>query len=58
MTEKGTNPRGRPPVLLFSHGTTLLTGAESHIREYWKFQADKALEYGIKGVIIMVSLTT
>lgn len=48
------SPR-QPPVLLLSHGTTMLTGERSHIRDYWKFHGDKALEYGIKGVIIMVS---
>ena len=46
----------QPPVLLLSHGTPLLTGEQSHIRDYWKLQGDKALEYGIKGIIIMVRL--
>ncbi len=45
----------QPPVLLLSHGTTMLSGERSQIRDYWKSQGDKALEYGIKGVIIMVS---
>jgi aromatic ring-opening dioxygenase catalytic subunit (LigB family) len=43
-----------PPVLLLSHGTTLLTGEDSHIREYWLHHGNKAMEYGIKGIIIMV----
>ena len=46
--------KGSPPVLLFSHGTTMLTGEDSHIREYWLHHGNKALEYGIKGIIIMV----
>lgn len=49
---------GRPPVLLFSHGTTLLTGEQSHIRDYWQQHGEKALTYGIKGVIIMVCRLT
>ena len=32
----------------------MLTGEDSHIREYWRYHGNKALEYGIKGVIIMV----
>lgn len=36
----------------------MLTGERSHVRDYWKLQGDKALEYGIKGVIIMVSQVT
>ncbi len=32
----------------------MLTGERSHIRDYWKLQGDKALEHGIKDVIIMV----
>ncbi|KAJ4855564.1 catalytic ligB subunit of aromatic ring-opening dioxygenase domain-containing protein [Trichoderma breve] len=43
----------QPPVLLLSHGTTLLTGEQSHIRDYWLSHGDKAIQYGIKGVIIM-----
>ena len=43
-----------PPVLLFSHGTTMLTGEDSHIREYWLHHGNEALEYGIKGIVIMV----
>ena len=46
--------KGVPPVLLLSHGTTMLTGEVSHVRDYWKLNGDKALQYGIKGVIIMV----
>ncbi len=49
---------GRPPVLLLSHGTTLLTGEQSHIRDYWQQHGEKALTYGIKGVIIMVCRLT
>lgn len=45
----------QPPVLLLSHGTTLLTGEQSHSRDYWLSHGDKAIQYGIKGVIIMVS---
>lgn len=48
--------RGQPPVLLLSHGTTLLTGDENHIREYWVQHGNRALKYGIKGVIIMASI--
>ena len=44
-----------PPVLLLSHGTTMLTGEQSVVRDYWKYHGDKALEYPIKGVIMMVS---
>ena len=36
----------------------MLTGERSHIRDYWKSQGDKALECGIKGVIIMVGRAT
>ncbi|KAK4934619.1 hypothetical protein LTR10_024169 [Elasticomyces elasticus] len=31
----------------------MLTGEDSHIREYWLHHGNKALEYGIKGIIIM-----
>ena len=55
MVEQSKSNHGLPPVLLLSHGTTLLTGEQSHIRDYWELQGDKALECGIKGVIIMVS---
>ena len=44
-----------PPVLLLSHGTTMLTGEQSDVRDYWKFHGDKALEYPVKGIIMMVS---
>ncbi|KAI1617008.1 catalytic LigB subunit of aromatic ring-opening dioxygenase [Exophiala viscosa] len=45
-----------PPVLALSHGTPMLTGEKSHIRDYWRRQGDKALEYGVKGVIIVVCI--
>lgn len=32
----------------------MLAGEQSQTRDYWKLQGDKALEYGIKGIIIMV----
>ncbi|KAJ9615474.1 hypothetical protein H2200_001549 [Cladophialophora chaetospira] len=48
-----TAMRAAPPVLLLSHGTTLLTGEDSHIRDYWLYHGNKAVEYGIKGIIIM-----
>lgn len=32
----------------------MLTGEDSHIREYWLHHGNKALEYGIKGIVIMV----
>ena len=35
----------------------MLAGEQSQIRDYWKLQGDKALAYGIKGVIIMVCST-
>lgn len=54
MSDEPKISMGRPPVLLLSHGTTILAGERSQIRDYWKLQGDKALEYGIKGVIIMV----
>ena len=50
--------KGVPPVLLLSHGTTLLTGEDSHIRDYWLYHGNKAVEYGIKGIIIMVCTGT
>lgn len=54
MPGKPTSPVRQPPVLLLSHGTTMLAGERSQIRDYWTLQGNKALEYGIKGVIIMV----
>ena len=51
-----TKPKGQPPVLLLSHGTPMLTGEKSHVRDYWNYHGDRALEYPIKGIIIMVSL--
>jgi aromatic ring-opening dioxygenase catalytic subunit (LigB family) len=48
--------RGLPPVLLLSHGTTMLTGEQSNVRDYWKYHGDKALEHPIKGIIMMVSI--
>jgi aromatic ring-opening dioxygenase catalytic subunit (LigB family) len=50
--------KNAPPVLLLSHGTTLLTGEDSHIRDYWLHHGNKAVEYGIKGIIIMVRVAT
>ena len=32
----------------------MLTGEDSHIRAYWLHHGNKAREYGIKGIIIMV----
>ncbi len=48
------NSKGYPLVLLFSHGKTLLTGENSHVREFWQYHGSKAIEYGIKGIIIKV----
>ena len=45
----------QPPVLLLSHGTTMLTGEQSNVRGYWEYHGEKALRYPVKGVIIMVS---
>jgi hypothetical protein len=56
VSSKMNPTQGRPPVLLLSHGTTLLTGDENHIREYWVRHGECALRYGIKGVIIMASI--
>lgn len=36
----------------------MLSGEQSHIRDYWKLQGDKALAFGVKGVIIMVCRLT
>jgi hypothetical protein len=47
--------QGAPPVLLLSHGTTMLTGEQSLVRDYWNFHGDKALEYPVKGIIMMVN---
>jgi hypothetical protein len=44
-----------PPVLLLSHGTTMLAGKQSHVRDYWQYHGQKAVEYPIKGVVMMLS---
>ena len=55
MSKTPMSERSLPPVLLLSHGTPMLAGEQSHIRDYWNHQGDEALRYGIKGVVIMVS---
>lgn len=44
------------PVHIFSHGSTMMLGEESHSAEYWKKCGDEALAHGIKGIVIMVRL--
>ncbi|KAH7384680.1 Extradiol ring-cleavage dioxygenase, class III enzyme, subunit B [Pyrenochaeta sp. MPI-SDFR-AT-0127] len=41
------------PVHFLSHGTTMLLGEDSKIRDYWRKIGRDALNHGIKGVIIM-----
>jgi aromatic ring-opening dioxygenase catalytic subunit (LigB family) len=52
------NNIGLTPVHFFSHGSTMMLGEESESADYWKKCGDEALERKIKGVIIMVGLTT
>lgn len=47
--------RKSPPVLLFSHGTTMLAGEQSHVLDYWQYHGQKAVEYPVRGIIMMVS---
>lgn len=42
------------PVLFLSHGTTMLLGEDSRIRDYWRKLGKDALSHGVKGIIIMV----
>lgn len=44
-----------PPVLLLSHGTTMLAGEQSNVRDYWQYHGRKAVQHPVKGVIMMVS---
>jgi hypothetical protein len=45
-----------PPVLFLSHGTTMMLGENSRVRDYWRKLGDDALRHGVKGVVIMVSV--
>lgn len=42
------------PVLFLSHGTTMLLGEDSKIRDYWTKLGRDALKHGVRGIIIMV----
>ncbi|KAI8671844.1 putative aromatic ring-opening dioxygenase family protein [Fusarium keratoplasticum] len=42
-----------PPVHFLSHGTTMLLGEDSRVRDYWRKIGQDALNHGIKGVILM-----
>lgn len=42
------------PVHFLSHGTTMLLGEDSKIRDYWRKLGRDALKHGVKGIIIMV----
>jgi hypothetical protein len=46
------------PVHFFSHGSTMMLGEESESAAYWKKCGDEALANNIKGVIIMVAITS
>ncbi|KAI8938468.1 hypothetical protein NX059_004360 [Plenodomus lindquistii] len=41
------------PVLFLSHGTTMLLGEDSRIRDYWRKLGRDALKHHVKGIIIM-----
>ncbi|EOA89724.1 uncharacterized protein SETTUDRAFT_104655, partial [Exserohilum turcica Et28A] len=41
------------PVHFLSHGTTMVLGEDSRIRDYWRKIGRDALRHGVKGVIIM-----
>ena len=47
-------PADLPPVLFLSHGTTMMLGEDSRVRDYWRKLGQDALKAGVKGVIIMV----
>lgn len=44
------------PVHLFSHGSTMMLGEESHSATYWKKCGDEALAQGIEHIVMMVSI--
>jgi aromatic ring-opening dioxygenase catalytic subunit (LigB family) len=51
------DPRKEPmaPVLLVSHGTTMMLGEEHNSAKYWEQCGDEALAHGIEHVVVMVS---
>lgn len=46
------------PVHFFSHGSTAMLGEESASADYWQECGNRALENGVKHVIIMVEVPT
>lgn len=48
---------GLTPVHFFSHGSTRMLEAETESGEYWEKCGQEALAHGVKGIILMVSLT-
>lgn len=33
----------------------MLAGEQSHVRDYWQYHGQKAIQHPIKGIIMMVS---
>ncbi|KAH7110265.1 aromatic ring-opening dioxygenase family protein [Dactylonectria macrodidyma] len=57
VSAQRTNSNGHgtelPPVHFLSHGTTMLLGEDSRVRDYWRKIGQDALDHGVKGVVIM-----